>query len=176
VTERSGRLSTMLWLRGIVFSVLIPGFVAVWMPQRLLGSKALQGGPWTAGWLLVDGGTAVYLWCLLSFLAAHGTPAIFFTRPLRALLGEEPQALVRGGLYRYSRNPMYVGMLGIVFGQAILYASRSVAVYGVSLAACFHLVVTLIEEPHLRRRDAESFARYRREVPRWIGLPGRIRT
>ncbi len=176
MTERSGRLSTMLWLRAIVFSVLVPGLVAVWVPQRILGPKPLESGLWRAGWLAVAAGAAVYLRCLLSFLRAHGTPAIFFTRPLRAVLGEEPRSLVRSGLYRYSRNPMYVGVLAIVFGQAILYASTFVAAYGMVMFAFFHLVVTLIEEPHLRRRDAGSFERYRVEVPRWIGPPGRNRT
>ena len=150
MTERSGRLSTMLWLRAIVFSVLVPGVVAVWVPQRLLGTAGLHTGFYRVGWLAVAAGAAIYLWCLLSFLEAHGTPAIFFTRPLRALLGEEPQSLVRGGMYRYSRNPMYVGVLMVVFGQAIVYASGPVALYG--------------------------FEHYRSEVPRWIRLPGGSRT
>jgi len=166
----------MLWLRAIVFSVLVPGFVAVWLPQQLIGPAGLHAGFWRAGWLVVAAGTAIYSRCLLSFLEADGTPAIFFTRRLRAVLGEEPRTLVRGGLYRYSRNPMYVGVLAVIFGQAFLYASAPVAMYGAAVFVFFHLVVTLIEEPHLRKRDADSFERYRRAVQRWIGLPGRSGT
>ncbi len=171
MTARSARLAAMLWLRAIVFSVLVPGFVAVWAPRRLLGPQPLGPGLWRAGWLVVAAGAAVYLRCLVSFVRARGTPAIFFTRPLRALLGEEPRTLVRAGLYRYSRNPMYVGVLAVVFGQAIAYASALVAAYGVAMFVFFHGVVTLFEEPHLRRRDPESYRRYRAAVPRWIGLP-----
>src|SRR2546427_10525595 len=43
------------------------------------------------------------------------TPAIFFSRRLRLLIGEEPGGLVSGGLYRFSRNPMYFGVLMVVF-------------------------------------------------------------
>jgi len=116
-------------------------------------------------------GSAIYFRCLLSFLARNGTPAIFFTRSLRSVLGEEPRTLVRGGLYRHSRNPMYVGVLAVVFGQAILLASGPIAIYGIALFAGFHVVVTFIEEPHLKARDPEAFEAYTRTTPRWIGIP-----
>ena len=176
VPERSGRLSTMLWLRAIVFSALVPGIVAVWAPQRICAARPLQPAFWRAGWLLVAIGAVMYASCLRSFVKARGTPAIFFSRPLRGLVGQEPQVLVRGGLYRHSRNPMYVAVLAVVFGQALLYASWPVAVYGAALFAFFCGVVTLVEEPHLRLRDAESFESYRREVPRWIGFASPRRT
>ncbi len=166
----------MLWMRAIVFSVLVPGLVAVWLPLNILGPKPLQPGVWRGGWLLVAAGAAVYLRCLLSFVRAHGTPAIFFSRHLRMLIGEEPRSLVRGGLYRYSRNPMYVGVLAVLVGEAILYASTALAAYGLAVFGFFYLIVTRFEEPHLRRRDGESFEQYRREVPRWIGLPRWQRT
>ena len=43
---------------------------------------------------------------------------------------EEPDSLVHGGPYRFSRNPMYLGVLLVVFGQAAILASPRVAVYG----------------------------------------------
>jgi protein-S-isoprenylcysteine O-methyltransferase Ste14 len=100
---------------------------------------------------------------------------MFFTRHLRAIWGEEPPSLVRSGLYRYSRNPMYVGVLAAIFGQAIIFGSGAVALYGLLMIVFFHLIVTLVEEPHLRRRDPQAFARYAAEVPRWIGFEPRRR-
>jgi protein-S-isoprenylcysteine O-methyltransferase Ste14 len=160
----------MLWLRALIFTVLVPGSVAVLAPWTIYNGSALAGSWWQAGWPLVIAGATIYLLCLLTFLAENGTPAIFFTRALRSVLGEEPGTLVRGGLYRYSRNPMYVGVLAVVFGQAILFASLALTVYGVVLFAAFDMVVAFLEEPHLKARDPFAFEAYSRTTPRWLGL------
>jgi protein-S-isoprenylcysteine O-methyltransferase Ste14 len=160
----------MPWVRAVIFVVLIPGTVAVYVPQALRGDAPLRGGGWQSGWVLIAAGVASLLAGVRSFFEAGGTPAIFFTRHLRAIWGEEPRSLVRSGLYRYSRNPMYFGVLAAIFGQAIVFGSGSVALYGLCLTLFFHLIVTLVEEPHLRSRDPEAFARYAAEVPRWFGF------
>lgn len=114
----------------------------------------------SAGWLLTLLGTLGYLWCALDFVRyGLGTPA-----PVAA-----PEHLVVRGLYRYSRNPMYVSVLLVVTGQAALRWSSGVLIY----AAVFFVVVNLFilgyEEPALTRRFGEAYLRYRRRVPRWIG-------
>ncbi len=147
----------MLWLRGLVFTALVPAVVAYFLP-RWLGFHAPV---WLAGWLLIIPGILIYALCLIRFLAAGGTPAIFFTRPLRFLIGETPAALVSEGLYRYSRNPMYLGVLLTIFGQGLI-------IYGLIVWLCFHAVVVLLEEPQLRKQNGEPYDEYRRRVPRWF--------
>jgi protein-S-isoprenylcysteine O-methyltransferase Ste14 len=159
----------LLWLRGVAFTVLVPAVVGLYVPSIFLEGRRLQAGAWQAGWILVIVGTATYLVCLIQFLAAGGTPAIFFTRHLRFLIGEEPTVVVRQGIYRISRNPMYVGVLTAIFGQAILYRSRAVAIYGLTAWVFFHLVVVFLEEPHLRATRGDEYARYCRQSPRWLG-------
>ncbi len=163
----------MLWIRGLIFTVLVPGVVGFWLPSAVDPGAHRAGGIWEAGWIPIAAGTLIYLWCLLRFLAAGGTPAIHFTRPVRFLIGEEPKGLVSGGLYRYSRNPMYMGVLTAIFGQAILFASPRIAGYGCVVLACFYLIVVLIEEPHLRATRGQAYEEYCRAVPRWIGVPER---
>jgi len=124
-----------------------------------------------AGWILIVTGVLIYLLCLLRFLAAGGTPAIFFARGLRFLIGEEPGRLVGDGLYRYSRNPGYLGVVTVVFGLAIAHRATSVVVYGAALWLAFHLVVVLVEEPHLRQKRGRTYENYCRRVPRWLGRP-----
>jgi protein-S-isoprenylcysteine O-methyltransferase Ste14 len=158
----------LLWLRGLVFTALVPLVIAGWAPGAVDPQRRAAGGAWTGGWLLVAIGAAIYLACLMRFLAAGGTPAIFFTRPLRALIGEEPRALVRTWLYTVSRNPMYVGVVLAVFGQAIAFASQPIAVYGALLWLLFHFIVVAVEEPHLRERHGASYDEYCRRVPRWL--------
>ncbi len=158
----------MLWIRGLVFTVLIPCVVGVYVPVLLYSGSNARGGLWRAGWLLVGIGSTIYVLCLVRFLASGGTPAIFFTRKLKFVIGEEPPKLVQGGLYRTSRNPMYIGVLLVVFGHAILFASIKVAFYGVLLWLFFHLTVVFLEEPHLRRERGPDYDEYCRQVPRWI--------
>ena len=158
----------MLWIRAALFTVLAPGLVAAGGPYWLDPARRLAGRPWNAGWVLVAAGAVVYALCLLRFLAAGGTPAIFFTRPLRFLIGEEPRRVIQSGLYARSRNPMYLSVLLMVAGQAIVFASRPIALYAALLAVGFHAIVVLIEEPHLRAERGAAYEEYARRAPRWF--------
>ena len=154
-------------IRALIFTVLVPGAVVVWLPLNLL--EANRGIRHPVGWVPISLGGLVYFWCALQFLmSGHGTPAIFFTRPIAFLIGREPQRLVEASIYRYSRNPMYVGVLTILAGEALLFASRALVFYAIGTCLVFHLVVVFIEEPHLRRTRGEAYEQYCRKVPRWL--------
>jgi protein-S-isoprenylcysteine O-methyltransferase Ste14 len=159
----------MLLLRGVLFTLFVPVVIGVLAPAAIDTRAAWPGGAWALGWVPVAAGALIYGACLARFLGAGGTPAIFFTRPLRAVLGEEPGAVVTRGLYRHSRNPMYAGVLLVIAGQAIVRASMPVAWYGVAVFVAFHLVVVFGEEPHLRRTRGAAYEAYCRRVPRWLG-------
>ena len=158
----------MLWLRGLVFTLLVPCVLGGVIPSMIYDDRPIRGGWWMAGWALVAAGVAIYAVCLVRFLISGGTPAIFFTRPLRFVLGEEPRRLVDDGLYRRSRNPMYLGVVLSVLGQGILFRSIGVAEYGIGLWMMFHLVVVFLEEPHLRKERGAGYEEYCRSVPRWL--------
>ena len=79
-----------------------------------------------------------------------------------------PRHLVIRGAYRYVRNPMYVALLAISFGQAILFGSRALVVYGAMFWLACHLFVIFYEEPNLRRRFGNDYHRFRAAVPRWL--------
>ena len=156
----------MLWLRGLIFTALVPFIVGYVVPQSLRDTGAAPGA-WQLGYILFAVGAALYLWCLVCFLMAGGTPAIFFTRHLGFLLGKEPPDVVRTGPYRYSRNPMYVGVLLILVGEAALFGSRALLIYAMVAGLAFHLAVILYEEPHLTRIFGQSYRDYCAQVPRW---------
>jgi len=161
----------MLWIRGLTFTILVPVVVGFVLPSYIADGGTLPGGIWSVGWVLVVLGALGYALCLFRFLSAGGTPAIFFSRPIRFLIGEEPPGLVSGGLYQVTRNPMYVSALFMVFGQAVIHASTRVAIYGLIVFLCCHAGVVLLEEPHLRRTRGPSYVDYCRRVPRWLGFP-----
>lgn len=154
----------LLLLKNILFTVLVPGTVAVYIPLRIAARPAAPlsidstARPILA-LLLLSLGAAIYLWCLWHFaVTGRGTPA-----PIDA-----PKKLVAQGLYRYVRNPMYVGVLLVIAGWAILFQSWGVLVYGAVVALLFHLFIVVVEEPILERKFGEPYERYRKEVGRWL--------
>jgi protein-S-isoprenylcysteine O-methyltransferase Ste14 len=147
-----------------LFTVLVPGTVTVLIPYRLLSREvALPSHPlgdirWL-GCIPVFLGAAIYLACAWKFATeGKGTPAP--VSPTRFL--------VRGGLYQKVRNPMYVGVLLVLFGEALVFESAVLTRYACAVAVGFHLFVVLYEEPHLRSRYGESYEEYKRRVPRWL--------
>jgi protein-S-isoprenylcysteine O-methyltransferase Ste14 len=78
------------------------------------------------------------------------------------------ERLVATGPYRYVRNPMYVAVVAIIWGQGLLLGSSRVIVYGLAIWAAFHLFVLFFEEPRERGRFGDQYERYRAAVPRWI--------
>jgi protein-S-isoprenylcysteine O-methyltransferase Ste14 len=78
------------------------------------------------------------------------------------------ERLVIGGIYRHVRNPMYVAVLSIILGQALLFSSWSVVAYAVIGAIVMGSFVKLYEEPTLARRYGAEYETYRRNVPGWL--------
>jgi hypothetical protein len=79
----------MLWLRGALFTMVVPGVVGVEIPLDEIRHGGMADGAWMTGWVPVTIGAAVYAVCLWRFLLSGGTPNISFARPLRFLLREK---------------------------------------------------------------------------------------
>lgn len=77
-------------------------------------------------------------------------------------------AIVRSGPYRFSRNPMYAGMAGILLGLAICLGSVAFLVALVGALAFVHFGVVLREERYLEALHGEAYRRYRGSVRRWL--------
>jgi len=63
---------------------------------------------------------------------------------------------------------MYLGMLGVLLGEALFFGSPRLLTYAAAMALGFHAFVLLYEERALERRFGESYRSYRETVPRWI--------
>ena len=158
----------MLWVRGIVFTVLVPAVVGFFLPSAIDPRARLRGGISDAGWLLAAAGMLTYALCLIRFLAAGGTPAIYFARPLRLLIGEEPAGLVSGGPYRFSRNPLSVSLLLLYLGLAFQINSSWPLILFLPLLIVNHYGVVLREERYLEAKFGDTYRNYRAAVRRWI--------
>lgn len=149
-------------LNTLLFTVLVPATVAGWIPRNLRNGAMASPSPGVRllAFLLIAIGIAVYLHTAFWGFALRGlgTPA-----PIAP-----PSKLVVEGLHRYVRNPMYIGVLLIVIGQAVLFRSRILAEYAAFVWLLVYVFVLLYEEPALERKFGEEYREYRRRVPRWI--------
>ena len=156
----------MFWrlLKTALFTVLVPGTVVYILPHWLIlsesGAHAWGLGTWRyLGLVPLVIGVPVYLRCAWDFaVSGLGTPA-----PIDA-----PRKLVVKGLYRFVRNPMYVGVGSILAGEVILFESSALLAYLAILWLYFHLFVVFYEEPGLRRKFGGEYEDYCRRVPRWL--------
>lgn len=144
----------------LLFFVLAPGSTAGLMPWLITGWEG--GAPLWArvlGAVVTVAGTLLVAAAFVQFVReGRGTPA-----PLAPT-----QTLVVGGLYRWVRNPMYVGVAGAIAGQAIWFASRGVALWWLAFVAAVTTFVMLYEEPTLRRTYGASYEEYAAAVHRWV--------
>jgi len=154
----------MLLLRSIFFTFLQPGMVTVLIPYWLISSRGTgvlsSNQPLHyLGLPLIVIGAAGLLWCIWEFFSeGRGTIS-----PI-----DPPKHLVVRGLYRYVRNPMYVSVVTILLGEAILFMSAPVLIEAVVFVVLSNLFVAFYEEPVLRRQFGESYDRYSQTVGRWI--------
>ena len=158
-------------LQAAIVIVIAPGTVAAGVPALivLLADEEAADAPLlAAGIAVIAIGLAGFAWCVFDFLArGRGTPAPY----------EAPTELVVSGLYRVIRNPMYVSLIVVLAGEALLFASLWLALWSVVLFVAFHARVVVYEEPTLARTFGASWERYREATPRWlpIGIPRSLR-
>jgi len=148
-------------LKTILFTILVPGSVLVVIPWWLLdGFPQLQFGALTlCGIAMIAAGAAIYFRCAWEFaVRGLGTPA-----PIAPT-----KFLVTTALHRYVRNPMYIGVFGVILGEAAAFHSLRLLTYAAFLCVPVELFVVFYEEPTLRRQFGDSYEEYRRAVPRWI--------
>jgi protein-S-isoprenylcysteine O-methyltransferase Ste14 len=156
-------VNILLVVRSLLFLILIPGTVAGYIPFRILRtSRELFTPPVSISGVLASGlallGVYVLVRCVWDFLSfGRGTLAPF----------DPPRRLVVRGLYRFTRNPMYNGVVALLLGEAWLFRSTALFQYAILVFVIFHLVVVIYEEPALESRFAETYRAYRVAVPRW---------
>ena len=169
LTNRSESGNAWLFIKVSAFTLIVPGSAVVLAPYLLLPDVSLGAidvyGMSPLGIPLILLGAALYLRCVYDFvLWGRGTPA-----PIDA-----PVQLVTRGPYRYSRNPMYIGVLTILVGESLLYSHLPLVYFLSGMAVFFQISIVGYEERALRRRFGETYNHYcetvRRWTPGWSGL------
>lgn len=115
---------------------------------------------WVWALLLIGTGLAIDLVSVAAFVKARTT--------VTPLAPEKASSLVTGGLYRFTRNPMYLGMLLILTGIAVLLASPiNIAILGVFIAYITTFQIKP-EEALLEAKFGEAYRKYMQSVRRWL--------
>jgi protein-S-isoprenylcysteine O-methyltransferase Ste14 len=150
-----------LFLKNLLFTVLVPGAVAVYVPLIITSDQDIAKDLIyrAIGTLLLLMGALIYLWTVWDFASlGKGTPL-----PLDA-----PRHLVVRGLYRIIRNPMYLGVLLVITGWAGIFASEWLLVYALGVGVVVHLFVVFYEEPKLSILFGKEYEVYCQDVGRWM--------
>lgn len=101
-------------------------------------------------------GAFLWIWSVLHFMKAKGTPV-----PVNP-----PPILVNTGPYAYARNPMLTGVFLILFGVGSIAGSPSLLfVFAPIFVVCSVFEFKFIEEPELERRFGETYREYKRKTP-----------
>ena len=152
--KRSAILGSVLFFLAAPFMVgfVIPWWIAGWHATGSMWGVA-------PGAVLVAAGVVPLIDSFARFaLSGLGTPA-----PVAP-----PRHLVVTGFYRFVRNPMYLAVLAIVLGNALLLGDGLIVVYAVAVALGFASFVHFYEEPALRGQFGDEYLEFCAHVPRWI--------
>lgn len=138
---------------------------AMWVLDRWLPLAHLISSPWNRlGALPAAIGLAIIVAALLRFRRAQTT--VDPRNPAKAT------QIVTGGVFRLSRNPMYLGLLFLLVGWAIWLHSASPWLIPPLFVLLITRVQIIYEEKALEQLFGAKYVEYRQTVPRWIGRRG----
>lgn len=137
-------------------------FLLAWLAQALFAlpvlTGSLRGASHVAGTVLANAGWILALWCIV----------LFRQRRTTVMPGGQPSDIVLRGPYRYSRNPMYLGLLAGYIGLALILDVPWALL--TMLPALWLLARAIIpfEEARLLAQFGQACVEYQRRVPRWL--------
>ena len=148
-----------MFAKALLAFLALPGVVSLAVPVSWLLAAGRTQVVQPLGLVPLVPGCVALVWCVRDFyVRGKGTLAPW----------SPPAHLVILGLYRYTRNPMYVAVTLMLLGWAVSFWLPGLYVYAIVVAIAFHLRVVLGEEPWLARTHGAAWHEYARRVPRWF--------
>lgn len=150
-----------LFLRNLLWTILCPGVVTILLPVLLFRLPVPAVFEWWngAGIMIILAGAAILIRCIFAF-AIEGKGTLSPVDPARHL--------VVHGFYRYTRNPMYVGVMLVLLGEVVFFRSVGMGCYAAVVFLVFNLFIRFYEEPYLRETFGAEYEEYCRKVGRWL--------
>jgi len=156
MTDNTNKKKRPLLLPPVVllFSVLLCFALSHWLPIAEFGSFAGR----IIGATTIAAALAMVFYCALEFRSRQTTIIPF----------QESAALITGGLYRFSRNPIYLGMAALLAGIAILLGSASPWIVPPLFMAIITIRFIQKEEASLTETFGDEYLEYTQRVRRWL--------
>jgi protein-S-isoprenylcysteine O-methyltransferase Ste14 len=151
-------------LRTTLYAIFVLGVLLGYLPWQVLRLDAVIGEhldtllTYTGALLFVAGALLLFSGAYYLVLRGDGTPLPF----------DPTKRMVVAGPYAHIQHPMALGLLAMVFAEALWLHSPSLGVYALLLTLLVNLYLTYVEEPGLERRFGEDYRAYRAAVPRWL--------
>ncbi|MDX2166299.1 MAG: isoprenylcysteine carboxylmethyltransferase family protein [Deltaproteobacteria bacterium] len=143
-----------------VFTIAVP--LWLWSATRAALPRLPLGPLRWLGLGLIGFGIYLYVWSLAHLLR----------RDTSALPGQAPRVLDTSGWYARVRHPLLLGVVAILFGEAVVAASWALLAYALFYWALLHRFVVRREEPELLATFGAAYADYTARVPRWLPRRG----
>ncbi len=151
----------MLFFRALLSFLVLPGMVGGVVPFFIATYDPWKISGWPPAICILVLGLFILGWTVRDFyVAGKGTLAPW----------DPPKELVIVGLFKYLRNPMYVGVLSVILGWGLYSGSLLVDAYACVFSVIFHIRVIVHEEPWCHRQFGQAWEDYSSTVNRW--LPG----
>ena len=147
-----------MFIKALFAFLVLPGMSVGVVPALMVLYLPLQFDGFWWGRIPFAAGCGVLFTCVIVFYS-EGSGTLAHWNP--------PKRMITSGFYKYTRNPMYVGVMLILIGESLIGGSLWLLVWLVVMTIAFNLHIRLVEEPWLARTFPDEWANYSRSVPRW---------
>ena len=113
---------------------------------------------WVGGFIVVGGVVILIVWPFLQFRNSGQDPAPWTTTP----------EIVVDGPYKFTRNPMYLGMILFCIGFAIILSDVWILILIPLCGWMIYHIAIRHEEVYLEEKFGDSYRAYKKRVRRWI--------
>jgi len=142
----------------LLFLSLVTLFVlaSIWVDNRFLFFH-FESSWWTLALsiIIIILGGLICLWAAIAFIRTKGTPVPF----------NPPPRLITTGLYKYSRNPMLLGLFIVLLGLGLLLGSLSLIFIFTPIFILINaLYLKAIEEKEMTKKFGNKYIKYKKKV------------
>jgi len=150
----------------LFIGIVTGGVLFLALPYVLIEANSLFNLPVITNYIFQAVG--VFLMIVGALVFAYCSGLFIFVGKGTPLPTDPPHELVTGGIYKFSRNPMYLSYLGIFLGEFLFLGHITLLLYFFIMSIFIPYFVVRIEEPDLTKRFGKKYIEYKKTTPRWL--------
>ncbi|MBI3290345.1 isoprenylcysteine carboxylmethyltransferase family protein [Candidatus Microgenomates bacterium] len=152
-------------LKSLLFAISVVALILLFFSQIIKRVDKIFGfGDFQSSITIIVGIILIATGGILRFWSA----LLFYRHKIKVISVHSQKKLITAGTYRCSRNPLYLGIIFIFFGAAILFGSISGLILSFLVFIGWDLWVRFREEKQLEEQFKEDYLRYKKVTQRWL--------